>query len=191
MFKEKEAKTFLPMNIQSWFPLESIGLISLQSRGFSRIFSSITMQRHTLPSILYRMKWMVSSEPGDQVTWEILALIVSKTGLEVHVYKSFHVLQTHCTWHSGVKERANMSFKYVPRSCQLMATWDLEIWAELPWHPIEHLGGKSMPTPWFLCISRSFLLMGTPESECLSPQPSLFFNLIFLFHSFCSGFIQL
>ena len=30
----------LPMNIQGWFPLVLIGLISLQSKGLSRIFSS-------------------------------------------------------------------------------------------------------------------------------------------------------
>ena len=33
----------LPMNIQGWFPLGLTGLISLQSRGFSRVFSSTTI----------------------------------------------------------------------------------------------------------------------------------------------------
>ena len=36
----------LPVNIQGWFPLELIGLISLQSKGFSRIFSSTSIQKH-------------------------------------------------------------------------------------------------------------------------------------------------
>ena len=36
----------LPMNIQDWSPLGWTGLISLQSRGLSRVFSSITIQRH-------------------------------------------------------------------------------------------------------------------------------------------------
>ena len=30
----------LPMNIQDWFPLEVTGLISLQSRGLSRVFNT-------------------------------------------------------------------------------------------------------------------------------------------------------
>ena len=30
----------LPMNIQNWFPLGLTGLISLQSKGFSRVFSN-------------------------------------------------------------------------------------------------------------------------------------------------------
>ena len=34
----------LPMNIQSWFPLGLTGLISLQSKGLSRVFSSTTKQ---------------------------------------------------------------------------------------------------------------------------------------------------
>ena len=36
----------LPMNIQDWFLLEFIGLISLQSKGLSRIFSNTTVQKH-------------------------------------------------------------------------------------------------------------------------------------------------
>ena len=36
----------LPMNIQGWFPLEVTGLISLQSRGLSRVFSSNTVWKH-------------------------------------------------------------------------------------------------------------------------------------------------
>ena len=35
----------LPMNIQDWFPLGLTGLISLQSKGFSRIFSNTTVQK--------------------------------------------------------------------------------------------------------------------------------------------------
>ena len=35
----------LPMNIQHWFPLGLIGLISLQSKGLSRVFN-ITVQKH-------------------------------------------------------------------------------------------------------------------------------------------------
>jgi len=36
----------LAMNIQGWFPLGLTGLISLQFKGLSRIFSSITIQKH-------------------------------------------------------------------------------------------------------------------------------------------------
>ena len=33
--------TVLPMNIQDWFPSGLTGLISLQSKGFSRVFSAV------------------------------------------------------------------------------------------------------------------------------------------------------
>ena len=36
----------LPVNIQDWFPLGLTGLISLQSKGLSRVFSSLTVQKH-------------------------------------------------------------------------------------------------------------------------------------------------
>ena len=35
-----------PMNIQDWFPLGWTGLISLLSKGLSRVFSSTTIQMH-------------------------------------------------------------------------------------------------------------------------------------------------
>ena len=40
--------SILPMNIQDWFPLGLTDLISLQSKGFSRVFSSITVQKRWL-----------------------------------------------------------------------------------------------------------------------------------------------
>ena len=47
----------LLMNIQGWFPLGLTGLISLQSKGFSRVFSSTTVQKHqffgTQPSLWF------------------------------------------------------------------------------------------------------------------------------------------
>ena len=36
----------LPMNIRGWFPLGWTGWISLQSKGFSRVFSNTTVQKH-------------------------------------------------------------------------------------------------------------------------------------------------
>ena len=38
--------SILPMNIQDWFPLGWTGLISLQSKGFSKVFSNTTVQKH-------------------------------------------------------------------------------------------------------------------------------------------------
>ena len=38
----------LPVNIQDWSPLGLIGLISLQSKGLSRVFSNTTIQKHQL-----------------------------------------------------------------------------------------------------------------------------------------------
>ena len=38
----------LPMNIQGYFPLERMGLISLLSKGLSRVFSNTTVQKSIL-----------------------------------------------------------------------------------------------------------------------------------------------
>ena len=41
----------LPMNIQGWFPLGWTGLISLPSKGLSRVFSNTTAQKHQFLAI--------------------------------------------------------------------------------------------------------------------------------------------
>ena len=47
--------SILPMNSQAWFPLGLTGLISLQSKGLWRVFSSTTVRKHqffgTQPSL--------------------------------------------------------------------------------------------------------------------------------------------
>ena len=43
---EAEASaSVLPMNIQGWFPLGLTALISMQSKGLSRVYSTITIQK--------------------------------------------------------------------------------------------------------------------------------------------------
>ena len=41
-----DSASVLPMNIQDWFPLRLTGLISLQAKGLSRVFSNTTVQKH-------------------------------------------------------------------------------------------------------------------------------------------------
>ena len=54
-FGASASASVIPMNIQGWFPFGLTGLISLQSRGFSRVFSSSTIWKHqffgTQPSL--------------------------------------------------------------------------------------------------------------------------------------------
>ena len=47
----------LPMNTQDWFPLEWTGWISLQSKGLSRVFSNITVQKHQFFSTQLSSQW--------------------------------------------------------------------------------------------------------------------------------------
>ena len=43
---DSASASVLPVNIQDWFPLGSTGLISLQSKGLSRVFSSTITWKH-------------------------------------------------------------------------------------------------------------------------------------------------
>ena len=44
--KVSGSASVLPMNIQDWFPSGFTGLIYLQSKGLSRVFSNTTVQKH-------------------------------------------------------------------------------------------------------------------------------------------------
>ena len=50
----------LPMNIQGWFPLGLTSLISLQSKGLSRVLSNTTVQKHQVFSTQFSL-WSKSS----------------------------------------------------------------------------------------------------------------------------------
>ena len=59
--------SILPMNIQDWFPLGLTGLISLLSKGLSRVFSSTTVQKHQFFATqlgigqgIYENKWILN-----------------------------------------------------------------------------------------------------------------------------------
>ena len=62
----------LPMNIQGWFSLGLTGLISLQFKGLSRVFSNTTVQKHqffgaqpSLWSISHIHTWLLENHSLD------------------------------------------------------------------------------------------------------------------------------
>ena len=56
----------LPMNIQGWFSLGQTGLISLQSKGLSRVFSNTTVQKYQFVSA------QLSSQSNSHIhTWPL------------------------------------------------------------------------------------------------------------------------
>ena len=48
-----DSASVLPMSIQGWFPFRLTGLISLLSKGLSRLFSSTSVWKHQFFSALY------------------------------------------------------------------------------------------------------------------------------------------
>ena len=55
----------LPTSIQGWFPLRLTGLISLQSKGLSGVFSNTTVQRHQFFSTLPFLQSSSHNHPTD------------------------------------------------------------------------------------------------------------------------------
>ena len=65
----------LPMNVQSWFPLGLIGLISLLSKGLSGVFSSTTVRRHPFFHVLQNL-FMVQLSHPYMTTRKTIALTI-------------------------------------------------------------------------------------------------------------------
>ena len=55
----RASASVLPMNSQGWFPLGLTGLVSLLSKGLSRVFSSTTIWKHQFFGI-HTCKWSIS-----------------------------------------------------------------------------------------------------------------------------------
>ena len=62
----------LPMNTQDWFPLGLIGLISLQFKGLSRVFSNTTVQKHQFFST--QLSLWSNSHIRKIIIWKTIAL---------------------------------------------------------------------------------------------------------------------
>ena len=69
---DSASASVLPTNIQGWFPSRLTGLISLQFKRLSRVFSNTTVQKHQFFSAL----------PSLWSTSHITTIIIKLTGIE-------------------------------------------------------------------------------------------------------------
>ena len=84
-----------PMNIQGWFPLGLIGLISLQSTGLSRVFSSTTIWKHQFFSTQPSLRTNSHIHPY-MTTGKTLALTIQTFVIKViTILNSFLILVHH------------------------------------------------------------------------------------------------
>ena len=100
----------LPVNIQSWLPLGWTGLIFLQSKGVSRVFSSTTIWRHQFSRQEYWSGFPFPtpgdlSNPGIKPTPPALAGSLHHcTTWEAHIIgktnKNSHYHSCHCNYYS-------------------------------------------------------------------------------------------
>ena len=67
----------LPMNIQYWFPLGWTGLISLQSKGFSRVFSNTMVQKHQFFSAQLSHPYMTTGKTIALTRWTFVGKVTS------------------------------------------------------------------------------------------------------------------
>ena len=96
-----------PMNIQDWFPLGSTGLISLQSKGLSRVF----FQHHSLKASILRCSafFTVQLSHPYRTTGKTIALTI-----QTFVGKVMSLL---------FKTLCRFVVAFLPRSKHLLVSW--------------------------------------------------------------------
>ena len=101
----------LPMNIQGWFPLGLTGLISLLSKGLSRIFSSATIWRHQFWCSDFFMVQLAHSymTTGKTIALAIWTFAGERMSLLLNMLSRFVIA-------------------FLPRSTHLLTSW----WQSLP-----------------------------------------------------------
>ena len=68
------------MNIQGWFPLGLTGLISLLSKGLSRVFSSTTIEKHQFFGLLMvqlSYPYMTTKKTTVLTIWTFVSKLIS------------------------------------------------------------------------------------------------------------------
>ena len=73
----RASASVLPMNIQGWLPLGLTGLISLQSKGLSRVFSNITVQKHQFFTVQLSHPYMTTGQAIALTRWTFVGKVMS------------------------------------------------------------------------------------------------------------------
>ena len=97
----------LPMNIQGWFPLGLTGLIFLQSKGLSRVFSSTTIHSSKASILQRSVFFTVQFSHLYMTTGKTIALTI---------------------WGKWNRER----LRNIPNITQFVKVW-VRIWAQAIW----------------------------------------------------------
>ena len=101
----------LPVNIHGWFPLGFTSFISLLPKGLSRVFSSITIQRHrffgvhlSLQSKYHICTWLLENHRLTIQTFvsKVMSLLFNMLSRFIIAFfpKSNHVMLIMCKWKS-------------------------------------------------------------------------------------------
>ena len=111
----------LPMNIQGWFPFGWSGLISLQSKGLSRVFSSTTVWQHQFFGVSFTKAPIPFM--GDPPSWlnhfpKAPPPNTSILGVSILTYESGGMHSVHCSGSSSSEEETSLR-----TAAMLAASW--------------------------------------------------------------------
>ena len=127
----------LPMNIQDWFYLGLTGWISLQSKGFSRVFYNTSVQKHPFFGAFFTVQlshpYMTTGKTIALTRWTFVGKIISLFFSFIFINRGLIILQ-YCSGFCHTLTWISHGFTCVPHP---------EPCSHLPPHPIP-LGYSSV-----------------------------------------------
>ena len=100
----------LPMNIQDWLPLGLTGLISLQSKGLSKVFSNTTVQKHQFfdahLSLYFEEYWLEKYFSIKVFPWDLYFQII-----QVRISNEEHLKENQGGGSWALKSRDGLLYK--------------------------------------------------------------------------------
>ena len=91
----------LPMNIQDWFPLGWANLISLQSKGLSKVFSNTTVEKHQLFDIQPSL-WSNSHTHGTSLVAQMVKHLLTMLETWIQPLVQEDLLEKEMATHSSI-----------------------------------------------------------------------------------------
>ena len=139
----------LPMNIQDWFPLGLISLISLQPKGLSTVFCNSLLQPHSLKlwkRFLSLVSWQLWNYPGASYVVLVVKNLPANAGdvRDVGSIPGLGRSPGREKWHPtavflpGKSQRRRSLADYSPWDCKIIGhDWGSE-------HVIKYLGLQNL-----------------------------------------------
>ena len=151
----------LPMNIQGWLPLGLTGLISLKSKGLSRVFSSTTIWKHQFSAffiVQLSHPYMTTRKTIALTRWTFVGKVMSLLFNMLFGFVIAFLPRSNCLLISWLRLLSAVILEYVLLYLEkAMATHSCTLAWKIPWMKepdrLQSMGSRRVRHDWATSLS--------------------------------------